>query len=315
MASRHSQELLVAMLLSAAWAVEPTCPEAFPASFVQVAYGLRNLHEAPTQCGYLVPDMCDPSADAPCSNNCRYHTNGKDCYRPVQDVLDDHSDVEDFDGFCYFNFTAFFVGPLGDPDFPQEVVNGILMLRRSYQGLSQGPLVTINLEGEMLTTHVDSLHYAYDDVYAFSLGFLQGQGLDPELMRNSTHWISLSEQACKGLQHTYNFSREELTVADWLDMNIPIFARIHCAAGLRMEDTYPPSLFTESFINRSGYRNWEDCQQVTRRDLAKHHYMKCMLGYRNSANDMAYLNGRACLLEGNRIGHFSECTYVPDVAF
>ena len=79
-----------------------------------------------------------------------------------------------------------------------------------------------------------------------------------------------------------------------------------------------------------------------------------MLGYQNAANEMAYLHARissepetdslhtlevgealvsqysdvlhvddgqrielagACLLDGNRIGHFSECSYVPNISF
>ena len=39
---------------------------------------------------------------------------------------------------------------------------------------------------------MDAPHYSYDDLYGYSLGFLQGQGLDAELMKNASGWIAIS---------------------------------------------------------------------------------------------------------------------------
>ncbi|CAE7525402.1 unnamed protein product [Symbiodinium natans] len=277
------------------------------------AMSMLQLEKAQVQrqqeCGHLLIDKCDPEANALCANNCRFHTHRDDCYRPIPDVLAEHPGV---DGYCYFNYTAFWVAYAGPvPHYELEAVEGILGLRGPfYRGLHTGPVLTYNFEGvENLTTQMDSPHYSYDDLYAYSLGFLQGQGLDPEWMKNSSLWISLSKQKCDEIQATYNFSKEELVLADWLDRNMVISAMTMCSAGM------DGSLFSAEIKAEAGYRNATDCQPVTHREFAKHHYVKCMLGYRNSAADMAYLNARACLLEGNHIGHFSDCPYSPPVDF
>jgi len=260
-------------------------------------------------CGHLIADGCDQNANGLCSNNCRIHTHGADCYRPIPDVMAEHPGM---DGYCYFNATAFWVvynGPT--PDYEEESVEGILMLRSpTYQGLNTGPLITYNFEqAGNLTTFMDSDHYNYDDLYGYSLGFLQGQGLDPAWMKNSTLFMSISEQKCNEIQARYAFAKEELVLADWLDENAVISVKTMCSAGIQ------PRYDNSETLQRAGYRSPGDCQPVTARDYAKHHYVKCMLGYRNSAADMAYLLSRACLLEGNHIGHFSECPYTPNVTF
>ena len=56
----------------------------------------------------------------------------------------------------------------------------------------QGPLITFNFEGQVITSYMDAPHYSYDDLYGYSLGFLQGQGLDAELMKNASGWIAIS---------------------------------------------------------------------------------------------------------------------------
>mmetsp|Transcript_9265 Transcript_9265/g.17052 ORF Transcript_9265/g.17052 Transcript_9265/m.17052 type:complete len:310 (+) Transcript_9265:34-963(+) len=284
---------------------EAVCTEASATSMLQLATRM----EASEQCGHLTVQHCDPQSKFMCSNNCRIHTHSADCYRPLPEVLAEHPGV---DGYCYFNATSFYViysGP--SPAFEEEAAEGILGVRGPlYKGLNTGPLITYEFEGvENLTTFVDSSHYSYDDLYAFSLGFLQGQGLDPVWMKNTSLWISLSEKKCNAIKAKYNFTPTELVLADWLNNNSVLSAKTMCSAGLSWHN------HDTEVARQAGWRSREDCQPVTARDFAKHHYVKCLLGYRNSASDMAYLNSRACLLEGNHIGHFSECPYTPDVSF
>mmetsp|Transcript_57765 Transcript_57765/g.119387 ORF Transcript_57765/g.119387 Transcript_57765/m.119387 type:complete len:319 (-) Transcript_57765:94-1050(-) len=268
-------------------------------------------------CGHLLVEECDPEAFYPCSNNCRFHTNGRDCFRPLPDILAEYADLTgaEFDGFCYFNWTANWLtynGPI--LDFEQRAIDGILSLRdSSYSGLSSGPLITYRFEGvENLTTHLDLDHYLYDDLYAYSLGFLQGQGLEPAWMKNTSLWIALSKQRCDEIQAKYNFTKDELILNEWLDRNIVLAVMTGCST----EWPHPWNGSTNPAINEmAGWRSSTDCKPVTHREYAKHFYVKCLLGHRNSAADMAYSNSRACLLDGNHIGHFSECPYSPDVDF
>ena len=271
-----------------------------PVNMLQVGTALSQ--EPRHLCGHLLVQTCDPNAV--CSNNCRIHTHGRDCYRPVEEVMAEHPGE---DGYCYFNATAFWVVYAGPhPDFEAEAVSGVLGLRgQDYKGLNQGPLLTYNFDGQEIRSFMDSAHYSFDDLYAYSLGFLQGQGLDPAWMANSTRWMSLSQEACEKLQQTYNFSREELILADSLDFNQPLVAMTYCTTGVAYR------YYDAEALQAAGYYSPDSCRPVTRREMAKHHYVKCLLGYRNSAGDMAYLNSRACLLPDNRIGHFSECPYSP----
>lgn len=98
-------------------------------------------------------------------------------------------------------------------------------------------------------------------------------------------------------------------LADWLDDNDVIMVKVMCSAN--MSATY----FPPAVLEKAKWKSEQDCEAVTARDFAKHHYVKCALGYHNSAQDGAYLNIRACLLEGGVIGHFSDCPHSPDVEF
>lgn len=271
------------------------------------------------QCGHLTQATCDPHANYPCSNNCPIHTHGHDCYRPVTEVMAEHPGE---DGYCYFNQTGFWVSPMAspEPDFMASSVLGILNLRAlpvdpaagyplSYQGLHTGPVLTYHFEGKIITTQADAPHYSYDDLYGYSLGYLQGQGLSSDLVRNSSAWIAASKQKCDEIQQTYNFQNHELVLADWLDYNAVISAKVACAARL-------PAAGDSAVLEKAKFKSVDDCEPVTARDFAKHHYIKCLLGYPNSASDGAYLNVRACLLDGGtRIGHFTDCPFSPDVSF
>eukprot|EP00435_Cladocopium_sp_Y103_P056761 s32_g19.t1 len=258
------------------------------------------------RCGRLLQERCDPKANFPCSNNCRIHSHGADCYRPVPEVMAEHPGA---DGYCYFNATAFGLVYPGPVTMVEAANNAIETMRGSdYRGLNQGLLITYKFDGQEISTHMDTAHYLYDDLYGYSLGFLQGQGLQSSVMWNSKQWTLMSEQICHSIQEEFNFSNPELVLADWLDFNQAIAVMTACSAGLAA-----PGSSEQSVLDLAGWRSPMSCRPVSRRDFAKHHYVKCQLGFRNSAMDMAYLNSRACLLEGKRIGHLSECPYSPDL--
>ena len=61
----------------------------------------------------------------------------------------------------------------------------------SPAGLDSGPEVTYRFEGETIFSHMDLMHYIYDDLYAYSLGALQGQGAPHQALRCFS-WSSYS---------------------------------------------------------------------------------------------------------------------------
>ncbi|CAJ1327880.1 unnamed protein product [Effrenium voratum] len=259
----------------------------------------------PEPCGYLLNEVGDASTFM--NNNCKYHSNSHDCDRPLQDVLAEHPGM---DGYCYFNASAMYVNFYESeaPDYVGSPAKGILKLRgTNYQGLDSGPLVTFHFEGQAITSHIDVDHYAYDDLYGFFLGALQGQGLTLEQLRDPAAWEKASAQKCEEIQATYNFTREDMIFSEVLDMNMPIFAMSFCAAGLEL----PALLHTPYVTEKAKYKSAADCQPISAREYARHHYMKCLAGVKNSAADLAYLFGRACLKEGNQIRHLEACPFNP----
>ena len=173
------------------------------------------------RCGRLLEERCDPSANFPCSNNCPIHTHGADCYRSIPEVMAEHPGV---DGYCYFNATAFWLIYPGQMTMVEAANDAIKSIRGAdYQGDSRGMPIHYRLvgdgESEEITSHMDSSHYLYDDLYGYSLGFLQGQGLPTQEMFNSTSWTARSQEMCARIQRTYQFSKEELVLADALDGN------------------------------------------------------------------------------------------------
>lgn len=271
---------------------------------VQAQHAVRKQEQ---KCGYLTPG-CLGNPLTMFNNNEICHSNKADFSRSLVDVMREHPGE---DGYCYFNASAMYITYGGDvPDYVAAVKEGILGLRGLgfYRGLNTGKFVTYNWEGESVSTHADLDHYLYDDLYAFSLGFLQNQGLDVSKLNDSQAMIDMSRQQCEQVQAKYNFSDDELVFNDLLDMNMPIMAQCYCAAGVPL----PKNMQGPYITKKAGYNSPTDCKPVTKREFARHHYMKCVLGYKNSAADLAYLIGRACLLPGNRIGHYSECPYSPE---
>ena len=172
-----------------------------------------------------------------------------------------------------------------------------------------GPVLTYNFEGQKIVTQVDSSHYSFDDVYGYSLGYLQGQGFEPSMLKNATAWISMVEQRYHMIQQTYNFQDEELVLADWLDDNQALAAKVFCSAN------YSVASMQKDILERANYRSPTNCEGITAREFAKHHYIKCLLGYQNAASDAAYLLVRACLINGTYIGHFTDCLHSPNLTF
>ena len=172
-----------------------------------------------------------------------------------------------------------------------------------------GPVLTYNFEGQKIVSQVDSSHYSFDDFYGYSLGYLQGQGFEPSMLKNATAWISMVEQRCDIIQQTYNFQDEELVLADWLDDNQALAAKVFCSAN------YSVASMQKDILERANYRSPTNCEGITAREFAKHHYIKCWLGYQNAASDAAYLLVRACLINGTYIGHFTDCPHSPNLTF
>eukprot|EP00438_Fugacium_kawagutii_P002701 Skav218910 [mRNA] locus=scaffold328:464522:464937:+ [translate_table: standard] len=79
------------------------CCSWIPASRMSLDHETSAGQKSLKNCGHIVGDQCDPSANDLCSNNCPIHTNGHDCYRPVTQVMAEHPGE---DGYCYFNFTS-----------------------------------------------------------------------------------------------------------------------------------------------------------------------------------------------------------------
>lgn len=294
--------LCASVLLMGDVALAEVCASDISTSMLQFTMALKDNPE----CGRLIQDECDLHANFPCSNNCPIHTHGKDCYRPVPEVMAEHPDV---DGYCYFNATSFWVAYTGPSvsmaDAAADAIGNLQSF--GYRGLNGGQLVTYKFEGQMITTYLDADHYLYDDLYGYSLGFLQGQGLNSSWMQDSALWTKTSEQKCNEIQNLYHFTKDELVLADWLDFNQVISVMTACSAGM-----VAPGSSDQSVLDMANWRSSEDCQPVTRKDFAKHHYVKCLLGYRNSAQDMAYLNLRACLSDSH-IGHLDQCPFSPDL--
>jgi len=259
------------------------------------------------ECGYLIGDVAgDP--DTFYNNNRKYHSRGAEFSRSIIDVMAEHPGE---DGCCYFNASANFMAPIEaeEPDYVHLAGSSILRQRApEYAGLNTGPRVTFHIEGETPTSHIDSPDYAYDDLYGYSLGYLQGQGLDTSKITNATAWEALAAESCAKIQQKYNFTKDELILNDLLDANMPIYAMSYCSAGLELDETMKVPYVTE----KSEYHSAQDCKQMTHREFARHHYLKCVLSNTNAAASMAYLHSRACLLEGNRIGHFQECPFAPE---
>ena len=310
---RHASVLLIALHCAGELSESDECLES-DVQMLQLGTSMSDSHskiqsaKSLKNCGHIVNhQQCDPSANFICSNNCKIHTHGYDCYRPVPEVMAEHPGE---DGYCYFNYTGFWVSPLDDdPDFEQSAINGILGLRDPfYEGFHTGPMLTYHFDGKIITTQMDASHYSFDDLYGYSLGYLQGQGLDAKLVKNNSNWISIVEHRCKAIQAKYQFRDEEMVLADWLDDNQVIATKTLCSANVSVAG------MRKDVLEKANWKSVTDCEPITAREMAKHHYMKCLLGYPNAASDAAYLNLRACLI-GNHIGHFTDCPYSPNMSF
>merc|ERR1711879_915861 len=120
--------------------------------------------------------------------------------------------------------------------------------------------------------------------YFYSMGFMQNM-LDGSALRagNWTAWEEEAQRQCQKVQDKFHFTDEEITVA-------------------HLTMSFGPDMLLPSVDSwRKGGK------PVPAREYAKHFYDKCAMGH--GAWEMAYAFNRACLLPGNRIGHFTECPY------
>eukprot|EP00435_Cladocopium_sp_Y103_P061761 s779_g23.t1 len=286
---------------------ESTCDQDLSMSFLQKQHALEIRTER-TECGYLINGSLGDVATF-FNNNCKYHSHGDECSRPIPDVMAEHPGM---DGFCYFSDVAMYIQyspPSNDPRARiKDAFGGAIGLRGpGYKGLNTGPMVTYHHNGKAIISHMDSENYVYDDLYGYSLGLLQGQGRTVEQLKDPAVWDELARAKCEELQKIHQFTHDELVLGDILDMNMPLMAMSHCTAGWEMNAGLRNSPYV---TEKAQYHNSTDCKKVTDREYARHHYMKCLLGINNAAGDAAYLFARACLLDGgSRIGHFSECPF------
>mmetsp|Transcript_116161 Transcript_116161/g.189197 ORF Transcript_116161/g.189197 Transcript_116161/m.189197 type:complete len:336 (-) Transcript_116161:100-1107(-) len=219
------------------------------------------------------------------------------------------------DGFCFFSNIAFWF-PAGEPaptDVPFDYYSwknywkdsdyGVLRdkpstwSRESHQfcanyGAKDGPEVEISYDGIGFTwTHVRDCIDVVDDPYCYSLGWLKGQNLDDVMkLRNMTAMNAKAKSECENIQDEFRFVDEEVTV------------------GRHVEST--PVYFKKAWCSLDG-----NCPGVTRRIHKEHVYTKCQIGAesgRYAVNEMDYCYHKGCVLEGNRVGHSSECRYDED---
>mmetsp|Transcript_116155 Transcript_116155/g.189177 ORF Transcript_116155/g.189177 Transcript_116155/m.189177 type:complete len:335 (-) Transcript_116155:110-1114(-) len=217
------------------------------------------------------------------------------------------------DGFCFFSNVGFWFPTEWDYDLPWDDYvwkNGWKdsdwgvgvdkprswshesgRLCASY-GATDGPEVEISYDGIGFTwTHVRDCIDVVDDPYCYSLGWLKGQNLDDVMkLRNMTAMNAKAKSECENIQDEFRFVDEEVTV------------------GRHVEST--PVYFKKAWCSLDG-----NCPGVTRRIHKEHVYTKCQLGAESglyAVNEMLYCYHKACVLEGNRVGHSSECRYDED---
>mmetsp|Transcript_71929 Transcript_71929/g.166509 ORF Transcript_71929/g.166509 Transcript_71929/m.166509 type:complete len:297 (+) Transcript_71929:86-976(+) len=199
------------------------------------------------------------------------------------------------DGFCYFeNQAMWFHGAgtrsyygnpalhLGRKAFVSTMCDGTGELSSSG-----APSVAFSYDGGRFAwTHVRNCIDIVDDPYCYSLGWLKGQGSwDEALTKNITRWEQRAEQECERLQEEFHFDDEEVTVG---------------------KHVFSTPLYFRRTLNSLRGRG----MPIDRRMHAEHVYSKCQLGgARGAATEMAYCFYKACVLPGNRIGHYDECGY------
>mmetsp|Transcript_116157 Transcript_116157/g.189181 ORF Transcript_116157/g.189181 Transcript_116157/m.189181 type:complete len:334 (-) Transcript_116157:100-1101(-) len=216
------------------------------------------------------------------------------------------------DGFCFFSNIAFWFPAGVDYDVPWdfgtwknywkysgwgEMVDKASRLGESSEmcgsyGATYGPEVEISYDGIGFTwTHVRNCIDVIDDPYCYSLGWLKGQNLDDVMkLRNMTAMNAKAKSECENIQDEFRFVDEEVTV------------------GRHVEST--PVYFKKAWCSLDG-----NCPGVTRRIHKEHVYTKCQIGAesgRYAVNEMDYCYHKGCVLEGNRVGHSSECRYDED---
>jgi hypothetical protein len=244
-------------------------------------FALDLVYPLPPECGKLV---CDNSTYEEC------HTHGSDFALPAKQVLQKHPGV---DATCFFN-PVLNLADLGQTHYPAGALVAVLREREKdkFLGVGKGANTTYRLEGKSLKAKLDDpFRYPVNDLMAYSLGFLQGQGLDTSLMGSNHAWESLASDQCFKVMVDFDLTEEDVSMNQILDHMAMLEASAAC--------TVEPQIAS---LDRGS------CKEVTKKDFAKFYHYMCMLGLKSAASTMAFLHARACLLEdGNRIGHLIQC--------
>jgi len=183
----------------------------------------------------------------------------------------------------------------------------------NYLGEGQGPRATWSVEGSVLTSrHLDYPGcYLADDAYCWTLGWLKGQGLDGTLMSNKSAWDAVTDRECKKIGDALSsyLPEENHTVYRHVMWNRiwPVGLNCNLINGprepARSADTIDCNVVD---CNMLWNGNPSTCKPITKNQMREHAYRKCLFGF--AATEVSYCYSRACLLNGNEIGHGSECS-------
>mmetsp|Transcript_28280 Transcript_28280/g.51847 ORF Transcript_28280/g.51847 Transcript_28280/m.51847 type:complete len:317 (+) Transcript_28280:94-1044(+) len=181
-----------------------------------------------------------------------------------------------------------------------------------YLGEGKGPRTTWSVEGSVITSrHLDAGSYLPDDAYCWTFGWLKGQGIDGTLMSDKSAWDAVAEQECQKIGDALStyLPEDNHTVYRHVMWNRVWPSALDCNI---VDGPDPPSTIFREDVDCNAvdcsmmYVDASDCKPVTKNQLREHVYRKCLFGF--AATEVAYCYSRGCLLNGNEIGHGSECS-------
>mmetsp|Transcript_9097 Transcript_9097/g.15600 ORF Transcript_9097/g.15600 Transcript_9097/m.15600 type:complete len:305 (+) Transcript_9097:94-1008(+) len=180
-----------------------------------------------------------------------------------------------------------------------------------YLGEGKGPRTTWSVEGSVITSrHLDAGSYLPDDAYCWTFGWLKGQGLDGTLMSDKSAWEAVAERECQKIGDALStyLPEDNHTVYRHVMWNRVWPAALNCniVDGPRPEAWMREDVDCNAVDCSMMYVDASDCKPVTKNQLREHVYRKCLFGF--AATEVAYCYSRGCLLNGNEIGHGSECS-------
>mmetsp|Transcript_9099 Transcript_9099/g.15604 ORF Transcript_9099/g.15604 Transcript_9099/m.15604 type:complete len:306 (+) Transcript_9099:94-1011(+) len=181
-----------------------------------------------------------------------------------------------------------------------------------YLGEGKGPRTTWSVEGSVITSrHLDAGSYLPDDAYCWTFGWLKGQGLDGTLMSDKSAWEAVAERECQKIGDALStyLPEDNHTVYRHVMWNRiwPVGLNCNLINGprepARSADTIDCNVVD---CNMLWNGNPSTCKPITKNQMREHAYRKCLFGF--AATEVSYCYSRACLLNGNEIGHGSECS-------